>query len=323
VTAQWPKRTSVCRECRTAYVDGETGCDKGDKHTVLSLSDEEQREQLVSEVWGPPSARRQAREAAAAGGAGGASAGAAECGGAECTEAGCETADLSGCGDAAGSEIGAVLLAIAVVAIVCVAAYFIIRAIVRYVRKRRAAKARENARLKPRGALTRPKGMGKRTGYVGKVVGKASIPDPITGEDCVAYGVKLRTNRHLTGDIMLRDAATVGFDIELDSGEVVRVPAGRVVMDLHGADKLSDSKANRELVDAYLSEIDLYHGSIDTALPWDKAHLRLIRAGDRVSLRGDVERAVDTETSDVEHGYRDAAASILVPRGVPQLILTN
>src|SRR5438067_1790531 len=76
-TAEAPRRTHVCLDCRSLLLPGEA-CDLGrgsrQAHRVVPLALAEGRELLVREVWGPPSLRRQAKAIARAG-AGGAGAG--------------------------------------------------------------------------------------------------------------------------------------------------------------------------------------------------------------------------------------------------------
>ena len=302
----------MCRECRTAYGAGEA-CDAGDKHRVVSMSHALDREVLITEVWGAPSSRRRVREMAKAGGSGAGIGGALE----GCNACACEGADLSGCGEAAGGggEIMAVIAVIVVAAIAFIAIYYATKWIVGYIRKRRN-------RPKPKGALTRPAKAGQRTGYVGRVVADTTLVDPITGRPCVAYGIKLRSNRFLSGDITLRDAATIGFDVQLDSGDIVRIPAGRIALNMHGAGKLSDDETIKSSINAHIELIDPHHSKSSVrAVPWDRAHLRLIELGARVELRGDIARAPDPDAAKGPSGYREAAASILVPSGVPQLVL--
>jgi len=135
-------RTHLCLECRTALMQGEA-CDGGRNHRVVSLHSAEGREGALREVWGSPTARRRARELAKAGGVGAASGGALDlCSG------------LDGCDCLVGGGEGfGVVLAILAIAGAVLLIYFIV---VKTIEWRR----RKKNRLKPHGALLKPRARG-------------------------------------------------------------------------------------------------------------------------------------------------------------------
>ena len=305
----WPRHDAVCVDCRTLAFAGKP-CDGGPKHRVRALANAAEREELLAEVWGPPSRRRQMKNLskAGAGGAGGASAIEA-CGGADC--GGCDVA--SGCeGAGGGGEALAIIAAIVVIAFAIVALYWLISKLIAYIRKRRQI-------LKANGALKKPARPGRRTGMVGLVEDCPTLGSPISGAACVGYATSLATKSGPWGAeaTMLRDAATIGFTVQLDDGRRVQVPAGPMVLDMRNAEQVS---APAGAVGRYLTAIDPTATGDDLLpFPYDKVRERLLRPGDRVEIIGPVEATVDVSAAPT--GYRDAAATVLTPAGVPRLRL--
>lgn len=119
-------------------------------------------------------------------------------------------------------------------------------------------------RFRKRAALREAQGVAPsrwlHTGQVGYVV---------AGD---AYGCELRHQ----GAVMLRDGATTGLEVRLDSGALVRVPAGPCAFDLTTGPRMRD-------VDAYLAEIDPLRVDPDP-FHHDDARRVVIEPGDRVEL---------------------------------------
>lgn len=71
---------------------------------------------------------------------------------------------------------------------------------------------------------------------IGTVAAETSTDTPLTGQACVAFAQVFRYRRlRRVGTITPRDAATIGFDVQLDSGERVRVPPGLIAIDMRDA----------------------------------------------------------------------------------------
>lgn len=290
-------RSAVCIHCRTLLGPNEA-CDGGPKHKIAALSTKEGRAALLKEVWGPPSARRRARQLAKAGGGGLGLGGLLD---------GCGS-----CGDCGGvaldgeflAVIGVVLIAVVAV----VALYWLIVKIIEWVR------AYQN-RPKPHGALLRPASVGRKIGPSGVVVAGMPMLAPASGQQCVAWCLDLRSKRFLGADLMLHDAETVGFDVKLDDGTIARIPRGRIR--LEGPKKrLSRSDADR--VDAFVESISPVDDPEDEGLapfPYDVVDELVVRPGDRIRLFGEFSREGDANAS---ADYR-AASAILVPQGVPAI----
>jgi hypothetical protein len=284
-------RTRICLECRTALGEHEP-CDGGRNHRVASLRAADGREALVREVWGSPSVRRRARELARAGGAGAASGSALEL---------CSGADACDCVSFGGEGIG-VVLAILLVAGVVMLVYFIVVKTIEWRRRKRHA-------LRPHGALLRPRAHGAL--LRGTVVGPAGAPERI------GFGLALRHRGALREGVMLRDGASLGFEVMLEDGERAHVPAGRIR--LEGA-RAAERGLDRALLDRYLATLDplrppelVEKEPYEDPLPFTRAVLFELRAGDRVELQGDFERRAPV---DAPVAYREAPPSVWVARGV-------
>ncbi len=300
--AKIPPRTSVCLDCRTALVAGE-GCDGGKKHRVTSLANESGKRRLVVEVWGPASMKRQLRNAGKAG-SGGAGAGSL----------------LQGCGDCGGCDVGAgggeiiaILAVAAAAAIAAVLVGWLLLKLFRYVRERLD-------RPKPFGALSAAPVLRGR-GVTGKVVGDLRSDSPLD-EPSLAYALEYRCRRVLSGAVMLRDAATRGFDVALKDGRKARVPAGRIRIDgvfaARGSRTRAAAMAHLETIDPSRDREPIAEENETTnPFPFDDVVEIDLLPGDEIELVGELAPTADPEAS-TGSAYRDSA-SLLVPVGVPRI----
>ncbi|MRG96875.1 hypothetical protein [Polyangium spumosum] len=293
----WFPRVRVCIDCRTLLGPKET-CDGGRKHRVASLETRAGRDALRTEVWGPPSVRRRAKQLAKAGGTS--------------LGAGSIFEGCTGCGDCGSVALDAEFLpVVAVVALIAAAGvllYWIIAKIYEAIR------AYQN-RPRPNGGITKPPSLGRRPGPRGTVLGQTGMLAPATGKPCVAWALDLRNKRFLGTDLMLHDAETSGFSVKLDDGTILRVPGGRVR--LEGPKERLD-RADAPPVDGFVQTINQNDDPEDEGLepfPYDTVDEIVVRPGDRVRVFGELERDVDPAAPG---GYR-AANVILVPKGVPAL----
>ncbi|MFO0623990.1 MAG: hypothetical protein U0325_00110 [Polyangiales bacterium] len=202
----------LCLTCRTRLRAGEA-CDLDPRHPVAALDTPAGWEHALSAVWGPASARTQARQLARAGAGGGVAGGAAEALGHGCNGCG----ELAGAGEA-GAVIG-VLLAIVAVALSAVLLVWLIGKAV-------TAWQRRKHRLRPQGA---PRALAVGQGaWVEGTVRATKLLGSFTGQrDCVAWGAVALADAHRGGPVLLRDGCTAAFTLALDDGRTVEVPAGR------------------------------------------------------------------------------------------------
>ncbi len=271
----WVRRESICLACRFLYPAGVT-CSHG-RGAMRALRDPDERAGLITEVWG--SMRRHVRQAGKVGVTGG---------GLGSVLDGC-----SGCGDLFdGDSLAFALIAIVVIGLV----WLIARVVIDLVRARRAAGARRDVNLRP------------PTGQIGTVLAAPALAlDPLTCEPCVAFGLVLADR----GKPMLRDGATIGFDVMLDSGERVRVPPGTCQIDMTAA-RREDGDVER-----YLETVDpqRIHCRLPDPFPHTRAWLVAIHPGDRVEVLSRLAPAADASAAG---SYRESA-SLLVPEGIVQL----
>jgi len=233
---------------------------------------------VLDTVWGPKSLRHRLRAAAYAGGAGSGSLSVFDA---------CTGCDIPGTGE----ELVVLLVAFLAVALL----WFLIRLAIDLVRRWRN-------RLRPYGAV-RPGPRFARKAPTGTIAAGASVAsDPITGRPCVAFGVELVCSR----GVMLRDGATVGFAIELDSGERVEVPPGACVIDVSQAKRL-----RRPALAEYEADLDPHKGALPL-FPATVARHAVLEPGDRVEVHGELEVTADGRAN---VGYRDAAL-VLAPAGI-------
>jgi hypothetical protein len=136
----------------------------------------------------------------------------------------------------------------------------------------------------------------------------AALVAPASGEPCLAFGLDLRRQR-AGHAVLLRDAITSGFDIELVDGRRVRIPPGRIRLD---GEAQTHRRADAPGLDAYVEAVDPGHTADDKLdpIPFDVARERVVRAGTVVEIAPDLERVS-------EGAYRDAPEALWAPRGLP------
>lgn len=174
-------------------------------------------------------------------------------------------------------------------------------------------------RIEPAGSYV---GLGlSREGLVGTVA-LVDGDDGAPGDDHrpVANQVELC----LDGDsaVTLRDGRSETFEVHLDDGRVLEVPAGPVRLDAPRArwERIGDGEAR--LAAAKHGGIDNPHDvgrpEVDP-FPFESAFHIEIRLGDRLQVVGQTEAIM--EDVDAEGSYRSAPGRRLRPRGVPRLRL--
>ena len=287
----------VCLACRTMLEEGES-CE-GKKHVTVSLANAAQRARLDDKVWGPDSRARAIRKAAKAGAGGGLAGGIAQnCGG-------CDV--LSGCGDLGSAGEGALALLAVVVAVVVFAgvailAWAIVKWIVEWYRNR----------PKPQGALYKPPRPSSRAVRArGRVTSGNRIATPWAEGTATAWAFELFQRRVFGGGAMLREGRTGGFDVMLDDGRVLRVPAGRV----HIASRLAKADVEGRRLDAYLAAADPKREERASLFPYDFARATTIEPGTRIEILSDIEPKADDRAG---HAYR-ASSGVLASTTVPVL----
>lgn len=150
-------------------------------------------------------------------------------------------------------------------------------------------------------------------GPIGHVIdGGRQVPSPLGAVPCVAAGVLLRLAGR-PSSVLLTDATTVGFDVELPDGATVRIPAGRLRLDgPRAAVAPSPAQAAR-----FLDAVDpLRAGDVDL-FPFTLAQEITVRPGDRVAVLGILDAIEDEAARTSPH--RSAVRRLLVPRGVPRV----
>lgn len=274
----------MCLACRTAFVGG--GRCEGDAHTTVNLAHE--RPALIEAVWGDfrhqIEAVRRVYTARA--------------------RAFQSTAAGLGLGVIAGVALGAGSLAM-VGAITGGAVAFSAIA---------SQRARRSPPTHPRGAEPLPPLTSFARGRIRSAEGLAS---PASGLSCAAWALELRYDAIFGSRVMLRAGLTAGMEISLDNGERARIPAGALRL-VQSLPQLADHDV-AELED-WLREIDparTIAGELCPAIPFNVIGEDALQVGDRVELFQAYEPAVIAGASAAL--YREAPATILMPRGIATL----
>jgi hypothetical protein len=273
----WPTRSFICLDCRTLLPDA--ACPAGGRHRVTSLATHESRERLLDTVWGPKSVRERLVEAGKVG-----------------TGSAAASTSFHACDLLGVFQLDVFALVLLVVGVF----WFFGSLLVSLFRRRRV-------RRSGRAASAPGLQVGRMKGVVGTVRATRTELDPLTRRSCSAYAAELEDSH----GIMLRDCATIGFDVELVTGETVRVPPGLIAIDMQRASEVAPD------LDGYRQQIDsLRETTMDLeALPGDGVRIQVVQPGDTVEVLGEVEHVPVGEPA----GYRDAAAYVLVPRGLVRL----
>lgn len=136
----------------------------------------------------------------------------------------------------------------------------------------------------------------------------AALVAPASGEPCVAFGLELRW-RADGHPVVLRDAITSGFDVELLDGRRVRILPGRIRLD---GEPKTYRRAEAKGLEAFLEAVDPGRaaGEPFDPIPFQIALERVVRAGTVVEIAAELER-------DGDGVYRDAPEALWTPRGLP------
>ena len=298
----WAARGAFCLDCRTAQ-EGAYRCVVDPSHHLVEAATPHSREEMLTTVWGPASRRQRFKEVAKASGGGVAGGTAAE-------------------GSCAGCELGEAavdpqaLLVIVVVALAIVVLYFLGKFLLR-------AWRRYQSRPIPRGARARglasmqPSARGPVV--VGTVADAGMALAPLSQRSCVAYAHVLRYKRFARKPLVtLRDSATLEFDVLLDDGGRVRIPAGAVAI---GMEHTETIRPDEEAAADYFSQLD-GRGSVaptgaDDPFPFTEVREAIVVPGMRIAVHGPLEPMPDPDAP--AGSYRDAAASLLSPVETPRL----
>jgi hypothetical protein len=253
------KPPRVCLDCRTV-LHRDKRCDSK-QHRVVALATTKGRAAWLEALWGPPDARARAKELAKASGSGAGFGLLLELG--ECVP-----------------DVGAaaVMAVMAVIGLLVGAAWW-------FVTKIEALYRAYRDRLLPNGPAKKVAKL--RGARRGTVVGGPSILAPGSGEPCLGYGVELLAKGRLKMRTVLREGQTGGFSIELDDGDRVEVPAGRIR--IRGPTARHDPS---DVIEDMLRPIrERFPADELEPLPVDEVAETLLLDGDEVILRGDLQEA--------------------------------
>jgi hypothetical protein len=210
---------------------------------------------------------------------------------------------------------GEAFLAVLVIALAALAAdvlYWIIKAIVQLVRQKMAEPT-------AKGAVAPAPHVVEEGALEGRVIGEPEMPVPIGERSrCLAYAIELAESRLLGRDVMLRDAVTGGFEIALDDGRIVRVPAGRLRLEGPTTWRKRDEVEGaigwvRKLDPKWVADEEF------SPIPFDEVGEATLGPGDRVAIPNELDAVADPTRAG---GYRDAAMA-LAPVGVPRVRITR
>jgi hypothetical protein len=174
----------------------------------------------------------------------------------------------------------------------------------------------------PRGASEEPLWTA-RTRYAGRVAdGAPTELSPLGGEPCVAYGIWLLEPKADGSPILLRDGATIGFDVALDDGRLARIP--RASADLVGEGSRMSSTREEHRLRRYLDRLFPGRGRRGerSHLPFRDVREAVVKPGDRVRLLADLESVPDHRSA-VGSAYRESAGAVLSPVGRVVIELGN
>lgn len=168
------------------------------------------------------------------------------------------------------------------------------------------------ARRAPRGAGEEPLWTA-RSRYSGRVSeAAATAPSPVAGAPCVAYGLWLLDPRADGSPVLLRDGASLGFDVDLDDGQVARIPAGTADLIAPGVRQRRRDASLRD----YLRHLDpeAPERRRPSPLPFREVREAVLAPGDPLSLLVELQPVPDARRQ-AGSAYREPAAGVLAPIG--------
>jgi tetrahydromethanopterin S-methyltransferase subunit B len=148
----------------------------------------------------------------------------------------------------------------------------------------------------------------------GTIVGAREILAPGSRARCAAWSIELRYQGSWGKRTTLRAGGSAGFDIRLDGGEHVRIPAGALWLD----DRLAQVDGDDAIVDDLVHLVDP-HGlrSSWPLFPFNIIVEQVLLPDDRVEVLGPVEpRPIADDSTRL---YRDAAPTMLFHTTLPVL----
>lgn len=173
----------------------------------------------------------------------------------------------------------------------------------------------------PRGRVLVPSGGAPITRpprfALGRILPCERILSPASDSDCAAWALELRHDGSWGSRTTLRVGASAGFHLELDDGERVRIPPGPLW--IHGTLPQHTELEGRGL-EELLHVLDPLRVRDQEPWPLFRFNIlseRTLQIGDRIELLGAVDRALLPPSRDVS--YREAPATVMVPRGLPEL----
>lgn len=185
------------------------------------------------------------------------------------------------------------------------------------VARRRLGDRHEGKR--PRSAIHRPRFPHPADDALGRVVD--ATPGTFGGlPEAAAHAVTLQLSARLGGGVSMRHAWCFGLTVETEAGGRVRVPPGRIRLDVHRRDRVAMSRdaMNRVVSSAHpRPPMDVGGMGHRDPLPCDAGWYALVHEGDRVAL---LSRAVPVDAGRAL-GYREDARTDRVAVGVPVLHL--
>jgi len=155
----------------------------------------------------------------------------------------------------------------------------------------------------------------------GQILPCEAVVAPGSGTDCAAWALELRYDGRWGSRITLRVGASAGFDVALDGGERVRIPAGPLWFE--GTLPQLDEMESHMLEEMLRALDPTRSGDTETwpLFPFNVISEQTLQIGDRIEILGAVERELVVGQEDAM--YRDAPASVLVPRTTSALRLIS